>query len=123
MNDNAIARGLATVVWPARFQRWDERTIIDGAHNPAGARTLAETWRENFGDQQATVVLAVLQEKDVAGICAALGPIARRWLLPSIRSERALAPEELRLTIQDQASRCSRRDHAFLRNGLGRGAA
>ncbi len=98
-----LRAGLATVVWPARFQRWDERTIIDGAHNPAGARILAETWRENFGDQQATVVLAVLQEKDVAGICAALGPIARRWLLPSIRSERALAPEELRLTIQDQA--------------------
>jgi dihydrofolate synthase/folylpolyglutamate synthase len=103
VNDNAIARGLATVVWPARFQRWDERTIIDGAHNPAGARILAETWRENFGDQQATIVLAVLQEKDMAGICAALGPIARRWLLPTIRSARALAPAELRLTIQDQA--------------------
>jgi dihydrofolate synthase / folylpolyglutamate synthase len=102
VNDDAIARGLATVVWPARFQRWDERTIIDGAHNPAGARTLAETWRETFGDQQATIVLAVLQEKDVAGICAALGPIARRWLLPSIHSERALAPGELRLTIQNQ---------------------
>ena len=103
VDEDAVARGLATVVWPARFQRWDERTIIDGAHNPAGARTLAETWRENFGDQQATIVLAVLQEKDVAGICAALGPIARRWLLPSIRSERAFSPAELRLTIQDQA--------------------
>ena len=103
VDEDAVARGLATVVWPARFQRWDERTIIDGAHNPAGARILAETWRENFGDQQATIVLAVLQEKDVAGICASLGPIARRWLLPSIRSERALAPAELRLTIQDQS--------------------
>jgi len=103
VNDDAVARGLATVVWPARFQRWDERTIIDGAHNPAGARTLAETWREIFGDQQATIVLAVLREKDVAGICSALEPIARRWLLPSIRSERALAPAELRLTIQDRA--------------------
>lgn len=102
VDEDAIARGLATVAWPARFQHWDERTIIDGAHNPAGARTLAETWRENFGDQQATVVLAVLQEKDVIGICTALGPIARRWLLPSIRSERALAPAELHLTIQDQ---------------------
>jgi dihydrofolate synthase/folylpolyglutamate synthase len=101
VNDAAIARGLAAVVWPARFQRWDERTTIDGAHNPAGAGTLAKTWREICGDQKATVILAVLQEKDVTGICAALGPIARRWLLPSIRSERALAPEELRLTIQD----------------------
>jgi dihydrofolate synthase/folylpolyglutamate synthase len=102
VNEAAIAHGLASVVWPARFQRWDERTIIDGAHNPAGAFTLAETWRENFGDRRATIVLGVLQEKDVAGICAALGPIAHRWLLPSIRSERALAPEELRLTIQDK---------------------
>jgi len=103
VNEEAVARGLTTVVWPARFQRWDQRTIIDGAHNPAGARILAETWREMFGDQQATVLLAVLQEKDVAGICAALEPVARRWLLPSIRSERALPPEELRLTIQNQA--------------------
>jgi dihydrofolate synthase/folylpolyglutamate synthase len=101
VTDDAIARGLATVAWPARFQRWDERTIIDGAHNPAGARTLANTWREVFGDQRATVILAILQDKDVAGICAALGAIARRWLLPSIRSERALSPEELRLTILD----------------------
>lgn len=102
VNDGAITRGLAAVAWPARFQHWDERTIIDGAHNPAGARTLAETWRETFGDRQATVVLAVLQEKDVAGICVALGPIARRWLLPSVQSGRALAAEELRQTIQDQ---------------------
>jgi dihydrofolate synthase / folylpolyglutamate synthase len=100
--DDAIAHGLAAVVWPARFQRWDERAVVDGAHNPAGARTLAETWRETFGEQKATILLAVLQEKDVAGICAALAPVARRWLLPSIRSARALPPEELRLTIQNQ---------------------
>jgi dihydrofolate synthase/folylpolyglutamate synthase len=100
--DDAIARGLTTVVWPARFQRWDDRTVIDGAHNPAGARILAQTWREIFGEQKATVILAVLQEKDAAGICRALAPIAHRWLLPSIRSARALPPEELRLTIQDQ---------------------
>jgi dihydrofolate synthase / folylpolyglutamate synthase len=102
VSDDAIANGLAAVVWPARFQRWDERTVVDGAHNPAGARTLVETWRESFGEQKATILLAVLQEKDVAGICAALAPVARRWLLPSIRSARALPPEELRLTIQNQ---------------------
>src|SRR3984893_548123 len=51
IDDPAIAQGLATVDWPARFQKWDERTIIDGAHNPAAARILAETWYEHFGDQ------------------------------------------------------------------------
>jgi dihydrofolate synthase/folylpolyglutamate synthase len=95
IGDSAIARGLAGIEWPARFQRWDERTIIDGAHNPAAVRTLAETWREIFGDQRATLVLAVLSDKDLRGICEALAPIASSVLLPKIRSERAAAPEEL----------------------------
>jgi dihydrofolate synthase/folylpolyglutamate synthase len=58
VGDSAIARGLSSIDWPARFQRWDKRTIIDGAHNPAAARGLAETWREFFGNQRATLVLA-----------------------------------------------------------------
>jgi dihydrofolate synthase/folylpolyglutamate synthase len=91
----AVAQGLSSIEWPARFQRWDERTIIDGAHNPAAVRTLAETWREMFGDQRATLVLAVLSDKDLRGICEALAPIASSVLLPKIQSERAAEPEEL----------------------------
>ncbi len=95
VDNSAIASGLATVDWPARFQKWDERTIIDGAHNPASARALAETWREFFGDQRATLILAVLSDKDLRGICEALAPIADSVLLPSIRSERAAHPETM----------------------------
>jgi dihydrofolate synthase / folylpolyglutamate synthase len=93
--DSAIARGLAGIEWPARFQRWDERTIIDGAHNPAAARKLAGTWRETFGDQRATLALAVLSDKNLRGICEALAPISEFVLLPKIRSERAVDPQEL----------------------------
>jgi dihydrofolate synthase/folylpolyglutamate synthase len=95
VSEDAIARGLAEVEWPARFQRWDERTVIDGAHNPAGAQVLAETWREQFRNQRGTVILAVLREKNVDGICRALAPIAARFILPQIRAERALPPNEL----------------------------
>ena len=93
VDEGAIAKGLQNVRWPARFQRWDERTIIDGAHNPAGADILAKTWRDQFGDERATIILAVLRDKDVAGIWRALAPIARRVILPHAASERALAPE------------------------------
>ena len=95
IEDEAIARGLASVEWPGRFQRWDDRTIIDGAHNPAGAGILADAWRQQFGKQRATILLAVLREKDVSGICRALAPIAARFILPHIRAERALPPKEL----------------------------
>jgi dihydrofolate synthase/folylpolyglutamate synthase len=102
IDNSAIERAVANLSWPARFQRWDERTVIDGAHNPAGARILAETWQQVFGDQRATVIIAVLQDKDAAGIGRALGPIMQRALLPPIRSERALPPDELRLIMVEQ---------------------
>jgi dihydrofolate synthase / folylpolyglutamate synthase len=93
--DKVIARGLVSIDWPARFQKWDERTIIDGAHNPAAARVLADTWREIFGDQRATLVLAALSDKNLRGICEAFAPIATFVLLPKIRTERAAPPEAL----------------------------
>src|SRR5262249_6929960 len=92
VGDSAIAQGLVSIEWPARFQQWDERIIIDGAHNPAAARTLAETWRENFGTQRATLILAILSDKNLRGICEALAPISESVLLPEIRSERAADP-------------------------------
>jgi dihydrofolate synthase/folylpolyglutamate synthase len=99
VDNSAIARGLAKIDWPARFQRWDERTIIDGAHNPASARALAETWREVLGDQKATLILAILSDKDLHGICEGLTPIADSVILPKIRSARAAAPEDLAKVI------------------------
>ncbi|MGA7273371.1 MAG: cyanophycin synthetase, partial [Candidatus Udaeobacter sp.] len=95
VDTSTIARGLATIDWPARFQKWDDRTIIDGAHNPAAARMLVETWREAFGAQKATLILAVLSDKDLRAICETLAPIADSVVLPRIRSERATSPEEL----------------------------
>jgi len=95
LDEKAIVRGLAATEWPARFQKWKEHIIIDGAHNPGAARSLAQAWREVFGDQKATLILAVLSDKDLTGICEALAPITDSILLPKIRSERAAPPEAL----------------------------
>jgi dihydrofolate synthase / folylpolyglutamate synthase len=95
IDELAIAHGLMSVEWPARFQLWDKRTVIDGAHNPAAARILAENWREVFGDKRATLILAILSDKDLRGICQALAPISDHVFLPKIRSERAADPKQL----------------------------
>lgn len=101
VSEEAIASGLSQVQWPARFQRWNERTVIDGAHNPAGAACLAATWREAFGSRDANVILATLGDKDVPRLCAALSGITRRFFLPAIQSERAISPANLALTIKE----------------------
>jgi len=95
ISDASIANGLQQVPWPARFQRWDERIVIDGAHNPSGVRALVQTWCEEFGAETATIILAILRDKNAAIMVQALSPIARRVFLPQIRSERAESPAHL----------------------------
>jgi dihydrofolate synthase/folylpolyglutamate synthase len=95
ISDEAIVRGLQSVEWPARFQIWNDKIVIDGAHNPAGAKTLAQSWREEFGHDRAIIILATLRDKNVHGIIQALAPMAQKILLPRIRSERAMAPSDV----------------------------
>jgi dihydrofolate synthase/folylpolyglutamate synthase len=120
VSDEQIARGLLSVQWPARFQSFDERTVIDGAHNPASASVLSQTWQEIFGGEKATIIAATLSDKDTLGILKALEPIAARFILPQIKSERASDPKEikkvaddLRLDAELAASFCGAREKAL----------
>jgi dihydrofolate synthase/folylpolyglutamate synthase len=104
VSDSAITAGLTNVRWPARFQRWNERIVIDGAHNPAGARVLAQTWRDAFADETAAVILAVLRDKDAAQIVRALAPIATRFVVSEPRNERAVPAAELAEVVRSSAA-------------------
>lgn len=95
VDDEARARGLAGVEWPGRFERV-EGVILDGAHNPAAARRLAQTWGEEFpGGDRPAVILGILGDKDAAGICRALAAIAGSFIVTPVRSPRAGPTEEI----------------------------
>jgi dihydrofolate synthase/folylpolyglutamate synthase len=100
--DAAIRDGLARAWWPGRFQVLRGARgflVLDGAHNPAGARALATSLRDVFGETRVTFVLGILGDKDAAGIVAALAPLARRFILVAPPSARATAPDALRPLI------------------------
>ena len=100
--DAAIRDGLARAWWPGRFQVLRGARgylVLDGAHNPAGARALATSLRDVFGQTPVTFVLGILADKDAAGIIAALVPLARRFILVAPSSARASAPDALRALI------------------------
>jgi len=104
--DTAIRYGLARAWWPGRFQvlrRAGGFLVLDGAHNPAGARALAVSLRDVFGETRVTFVLGVLADKDAAGIVAALAPLADRFVLVAPPSSRAVAPETLRAVVPASA--------------------
>ncbi|MBS0659538.1 MAG: bifunctional folylpolyglutamate synthase/dihydrofolate synthase [Verrucomicrobia bacterium] len=91
-----VTEGLAAARWPGRFEvREAGRLVLDGAHNPAAAALLVDLWREEFGTERATVIFAAMRDKDVAGVLAALAPIAARFMTTAARNPRAAEPAEL----------------------------
>lgn len=93
-----VFHGLSQVRWPGRFERLEHRgraIVLDGAHNPHGAETLAATWREEFRGKKATLVFSAVAAKDVAGILAHLVPITESIHLCPVDTPRALSVAEL----------------------------
>jgi dihydrofolate synthase/folylpolyglutamate synthase len=103
----AVRAGLARARWPGRFEvlrAGDRHVVLDGAHNPAGARALAASLAEWFGDTPLTLVFGALRDKDAAGMLAPLVPRARRVILTAPGSARAAAPAALRAHVPPAAA-------------------
>jgi dihydrofolate synthase/folylpolyglutamate synthase len=97
--ETALRRGLKETQWAGRcqiIQRANGQTVLlDGAHNPGGAQTLADAWRRNFAGKNGALVMGIMRDKDCGAICQLLAPLARRIFLASIGSERSADPHSL----------------------------
>ncbi|MFT4245018.1 MAG: folylpolyglutamate synthase/dihydrofolate synthase family protein [Micrococcaceae bacterium] len=69
--------------------------LIDAAHNPAGAKTLAKTLDESFDFNRTIALVAVLQGKDVRGIFAELENSFDEVIVTESNSPRAIPTDEL----------------------------
>lgn len=92
-----VQEGLAQTTWPGRFQivRHNPTVVLDGAHNAAAAEKLAATLREHFANQELTLVLGVLRDKNYDQMCQILAPLATRVLCVPVNSERTCDPDQL----------------------------
>ncbi len=92
-------RGLENVRWPGRFQvvsrPGGQTLILDGAHNPAGARVLRAALGSHLPGVRPTLVLGILADKDWRAMCEVLAPAAARVLPVIVPSERTASPQEL----------------------------
>jgi len=97
--ESAIREGLKTTHWDGRLQiarQADGRMILlDGAHNPAGAQTLAAALQSCFQGRQPALILGTMADKDYTGICRCLAPAAAKIFLSPISSDRGADPQRL----------------------------
>ena len=87
-----LRKGLIDVQWPARFERFEhDRIVVDGAHNPSGAETLARAWHQAFPGEKAVIVFGSATGKDTRGLLRALQPIAADWHFTNFNRPRAVS--------------------------------
>jgi dihydrofolate synthase / folylpolyglutamate synthase len=94
----AVTRGFASLNWPARVEVIGESPwiVVDGAHNVASAKALAETLRTCFPPSTMTLIFGTTREKDLPGQLEALLPLADTLIATRyVKNPRSVPPEEI----------------------------
>jgi dihydrofolate synthase/folylpolyglutamate synthase len=97
ISDEALRKGLAETVWPARFELLREVPpfFVDGGHNPHGVRGTVETYQRLFPDRKARIIMGMMRDKDVSESVRLLLPIAKEFYTVTPQNDRAMPGEEL----------------------------
>ena len=90
--DDVLRSAVADLSSPGRLQlvRTEPPILLDGAHNPAGAKTLALSLKSEFSDKPLVGLLAVLSDKDVEGLLSELADCFDSVVVTASSSNRSL---------------------------------
>lgn len=97
-----VREGLAQVVVPGRLQtvRRGPAVIIDAAHNPHGAASLASALQQYYSFDSIVAVVGMLRGKDAVGFLEILMPVIDELVVTTPQSARAIPAAELALTAE-----------------------
>ena len=107
IDDSAVRSGMDTTVWPGRLEMIREKpaVILDGAHNPSGAQTLADAVRLYFPGKKIHLILGVFRDKDVDGVVKILCSVAAEVTATMSDGPRATNASELAEIVRKYHSR------------------
>src|SRR6056297_1707674 len=97
MDDEVVRHGLGAVTIPGRLEvvHRDPTIVLDGAHNPHGARAAAAALAESFGFRELALVIACLEDKDIVGILHELRDVASHVVVTRAPSPRAASVAQM----------------------------
>lgn len=100
----SVALGLRQVVWPGRLEMIEvgdkQRNIVlpmllDGAHNPAGAKNLSDYLKQFCAERPITMILGMLADKPLEEMAQLLMPLADQIIATRISSPRTSDPQAI----------------------------
>ena len=93
----SIRDGLLKTRWPGRLEKVSDSPVIilDGAHNLAAVRMLADFLTQNLDKRKTTLILGILDDKPYSAMLHSLLPLCSRVILTSPKIDRVINPEKL----------------------------
>lgn len=93
-----VENGMMTATSPGRLQvvRTSPTILVDAAHNPAGARVLADALDDSFAFAHVVGVYSAMGDKDIESILAEIEPHLDSIVITEMPGERAANIEQLR---------------------------
>jgi dihydrofolate synthase/folylpolyglutamate synthase len=98
IHEVALHQGVAHTFWPGRIERVKENpdVILDGAHNPSGAKALRAALNKYYPNKRVSFILGFMKDKEVEKILKELLTVKDRvFAVKADDSERALASEKV----------------------------
>lgn len=95
--ENEIRKGIYKTLWAGRMEIFPKKpmVVLDGAHNVDGIRRLAESAHTYFKNQNITLILGVLGDKEYEKMAELILPLANQVILTEPQSERKLDAHKL----------------------------
>lgn len=122
VSEQAIRLGLSEAFWPGRLEYFclssatgekadctdshARRYLLDGAHNPAGVRTLKKALQDNYDYKNLILVWGAMSDKDSTATLPDIAPLAARIILTKQRSDRSADPEALMQLLPSYSREC-----------------
>ena len=96
LDEQSIRKGMASVAWPGRLEAVCRKPLIilDGAHNPEGAKALRDAVQA-FVKKRLICVFGVLGDKSYSQVAASIAPLCDFIIATTPANPRALPPSAL----------------------------
>lgn len=105
--DEAVRAGVVQTRWPGRFEIVEGGSapdgfaiVVDGGHNPQGARALADSLAEVFPGRKPVFVIGVLEDKDYPRMLEDVLPLGSAFVCVTPDNPRALPAHKLARAIR-----------------------
>ncbi|MEO3814580.1 folylpolyglutamate synthase/dihydrofolate synthase family protein [Sphaerisporangium sp. B11E5] len=103
LDGDLVRNAFAQVSSPGRLEvvRRGPTVLVDAAHNPGAVESIVEALEESFGFERLIGVVAVMADKDVAGVLELLEPVMAEIVVTRNSSPRSMEVDELRSLAED----------------------